>query len=76
MPIELIILISIFFYIFIYSSVVLKIYLDDFKNLNGKNKSNVKLLDFSIIVVAKNEENNISKLISTLKKLDHPQDNY
>ena len=76
MTIEFIIFICIIFYILIYFSVVLKISLDDFKKLNVKENSNIKLLQFSIIVAAKNEENNISKLISTLKNLDYPKDNY
>jgi len=76
MTIEYIIFISIIFYVLIYFSVVLKISLDDFKNVNGKEYSNVKFLNFSIIVAAKNEGSNISKLISTLKNQNYPENNY
>ena len=76
MPIEFIILTSIIFYVLIYFSAVLKISPDDFKNLICIKNGNIKFLNFSIIVSTKNEENNISKLISTLKKLDYPQDDY
>lgn len=76
MTIEFIIFISIFFYVLIYLFVLLKISPDAFKNLNGKNNSLDKLLHFSIIVAAKNEEGNISTLISSLKKLNYPEDNY
>jgi cellulose synthase/poly-beta-1,6-N-acetylglucosamine synthase-like glycosyltransferase len=55
---------------------VLKVSLDDFKKLNGKDNNNVKLLHISIIVAAKNEESNITNLISALKNLDFPEDNY
>lgn len=76
MTIEFIIFISIIFYALIYFSVVLKISLVDFQNLNGKDNSIDRLLHFSIIIAAKNEESNISNLISTLKKLNYPQYNY
>ena len=76
MTIEFIILISIIFYAFIYLSLLLKITRSKFKNLNSKDKSSDRLLHFSIIVAAKNEGNNISNLISGLKKLDYPRENY
>jgi len=76
MTIELIIFISIIFYVLMYFFVMLKISLDDFKNVNSKDNSSDKLLHFSIIVAAKNEENNISNLISSLKKLNYTEDNY
>jgi cellulose synthase/poly-beta-1,6-N-acetylglucosamine synthase-like glycosyltransferase len=50
--------------------------LDDFKKLNAKENINIKLLQFSIIVLAKNEERNICKLISAIRNLDYPKDNY
>lgn len=76
MSIELIIFISIIIYVLIYLFVLLKIGSDAFNKLNSKDNANDKLLHFSIIVAAKNEESNISKLISTLKKLNYPEDNY
>ena len=76
MTIELIIFISIIFYVLIYFSLLLKIIRSEFKNLNGKDKSSDRLLHFSIIVAAKNEENNISSLISALKNLNYPEENY
>jgi len=76
MTIELIIFISIIFYVLMHFFVVQKISLDDLKSLNGKDKSGDRLLSFSIIVAAKNEENNIDNLISALKNLNYPEDNY
>jgi len=76
MTIELIIFISIIFYALIYLSLLLKITRNEFTNSNSKDSITDKLLHFSIIVAAKNEENNISNLISALKNLDYPEDNY
>ena len=76
MTIEFIISISIIFYALIYFFVVLKISLDDFKKVNGKENSNVKLLNFSIIVPAKNEERNMKNLVAALKNLAFPEVNY
>ena len=76
MTIELIIFISIIFYALFYLSFLLKITQSEFKNSNRKDNSSDKLLPFSIIVAAKNEENNISNLISALKKLNYPEENY
>jgi cellulose synthase/poly-beta-1,6-N-acetylglucosamine synthase-like glycosyltransferase len=76
MPIEFIISISIIFYVLIFFSVVLKISLDDFKNLNGEENSIFKFLQFSIIIAAKNEESNISRLITALTNLNYPQANF
>jgi cellulose synthase/poly-beta-1,6-N-acetylglucosamine synthase-like glycosyltransferase len=55
---------------------VLKISLNNFNNLNHKDESIDNLLHFSIIVAAKNEENNISNLISAIKKLNYPQSKF
>ena len=76
MSIELIIFISIIIYVLIYLFALLKIGPDAFNKLNSKDNANDKLIHFSIIVATKNEESNISKLISTLKKLNYPEDNY
>ncbi len=76
MTIELIIFISIIFYALIYLFVLLKISRSEFNNSIRKDSSSEKLLHFSIIIAAKNEENNISNLISALKKLNYPEDNY
>ncbi len=76
MTIEFIIFISIIFYALMHFFVVLKIFRSEFKNSNRKDNSIDKFLHFSIIVAAKNEESNISNLISTLKKLNYPEDNY
>ena len=50
--------------------------LDDFTNLNSEENNNVNLYQFSIIIAAKNEESNISKLISAIKNLQYSKDNY
>ena len=76
MTIELINLISIIFYALIYFSVVLKISSNAFKNFNSKDNSKFNPLNITIIVPAKNEVSNISNLISALKNLDYPEDNY
>jgi cellulose synthase/poly-beta-1,6-N-acetylglucosamine synthase-like glycosyltransferase len=76
MAIELIIFIGIIFYALIYLSLLLITGPGAFKNLNRKDSSSDKLLHFSIIVAAKNEENNISNLVSALKNLNYPKNNY
>jgi len=76
MTIELIIFISIIFYALIYLSLLLKIAPDTFKYLKADDKRSDRLLSFSIIVSAKNEEYNISNLISALKNLNYPEDKY
>ena len=76
MTIELIIFISIIFYVLIYVSVLLKISAGDFKNLNGKDIGNINSANISIIVPAKNEERNINNLVASLKNLDYPAANY
>ncbi len=76
MTIELIIYISIIFYALIYISLLLKIVPDALIKSNVKDKSIDKLLHFSIIVAARNEENNISNLISALKNLNYPEEIY
>jgi len=76
MTIEIIIIISIIFYALIYLSLLLKIAPDTFKYLKADDKRSDRLLSFSIIVSAKNEEYNISNLISALKNLNYPEDKY
>lgn len=76
MAIEPIIFISIIFYVLFYFSVELKISLDDFKNLNDEENSNFNLLQFSIIIAAKNEKSSISKLISALNNQNYTRNNY
>jgi len=76
MPNEFIILINQILYVLTYFSAVLKISPDDFEDLQAKKNSIIKFLYLSFNVSIKNEEKNMSKLISTHKKLEHPQDNY